>query len=55
MSDLKASLINVKDTNKIKADPSIEKQVNKANNEFKKETSKVIIPNNKVEFKGDKI
>lgn len=54
VSDLKASLINVKDTNKIKADPSIEKQVNKANNEFKKETSKVIIPNNKVEFKGDK-
>ena len=36
VSDLKASLINVKDTNKIKADPSIEKQVNKANNEFKK-------------------
>ena len=35
VSDLKASLINVKDTNKIKADPSIEKQVNKANNEFK--------------------
>ena len=53
VSDLKANLINVKDVSNIKADPTINKQVNKANDEFKKETSKVIIPNNKVEFKGD--
>lgn len=54
VSHLTASLINVKDMNGIKADPSLNKQVNKANNAFEKETSNVIIPNNKVEFKGDK-
>lgn len=35
VSDLTASLINVKDTNNVKADPALEKQVNKANDEFK--------------------
>lgn len=35
VSDLTASLINVKDTNNVKADPTLEKQVNKANDEFK--------------------
>ncbi|MEJ7173754.1 5'-nucleotidase C-terminal domain-containing protein [Staphylococcus caprae] len=54
VSDLTASLINVKDTSNVKADPALEKQVNKANDEFKKQTSTVVIPNNKVEFNGER-
>lgn len=54
VSDLTASLINVKDTNNVKAGPALEKQVNKANDEFKKQTSTVVIPNNKVELNGER-
>lgn len=52
--NLKADLINVADTKNIKPDTKIEKQVNKANDDFLKATSTVIIPNNKVKLNGER-
>ena len=52
--NLKADLINVADTKNIQPDTKIEKQVNKANDDFLKATSTVIIPNNKVKLNGER-
>ena len=52
--NLKADLINVADTKNIQPDTIIEKQVNKANDDFLKATSTVIIPNNKVKLNGER-
>ncbi|PNZ30843.1 5'-nucleotidase [Staphylococcus petrasii] len=53
-SDVNASLINVADAKDITADPQIEAQTKKANDEFLKETSTVVIPNNTVTFNGER-
>lgn len=52
--NLKADLINVADTKNIQPDTKVEKQVNKANDDFLKATSTVIIPNNKVKLNGER-
>uniref|UniRef100_UPI003742655E 5'-nucleotidase C-terminal domain-containing protein n=1 Tax=Staphylococcus agnetis TaxID=985762 RepID=UPI003742655E len=54
VSDLKASLISVKDTAQVQPDPTVKAQVDKANDAFLKETSEVVIPNNKIEFVGER-
>ena len=53
-SDVNASLINVADAKDVTADPQIEAQTKKANDEFLKETSTVVIPNNTVTFNGER-
>lgn len=54
VSDLKASLISVKDVAQIQPDPIVKAQVDKANEAFLKETSEVVIPNNKIDFVGER-
>ncbi|GGG97907.1 bifunctional metallophosphatase/5'-nucleotidase [Staphylococcus pragensis] len=53
-SDVNASLINVADAKDVTADSQIEAQTKKANDEFLKETSTVVIPNNTVTFNGER-
>lgn len=53
-SDVNASLINVADAKDVTADPQIETQTKKANDEFLKETSTVVIPNNTVTLNGER-
>ncbi|PNZ69806.1 bifunctional metallophosphatase/5'-nucleotidase [Staphylococcus croceilyticus] len=53
-SNVNASLINVADAKDVTADPQIEAQTKKANDEFLKETSTVVIPNNTVTFNGER-
>lgn len=53
-SDVNASLTNVADAKDVTADPQIEAQTKKANDEFLKETSTVVIPNNSVTFNGER-
>ncbi|MGV3223337.1 5'-nucleotidase C-terminal domain-containing protein [Staphylococcus hyicus] len=54
VSDLKASLISVKDVAQIQPDQIVKAQVDKANEAFLKETSEVVIPNNKIDFVGER-
>lgn len=54
VSDLKASLISVKDAAQVQPDPTVKAQVDKANDAFLKETSAVVIPNNTIVFKGER-
>lgn len=52
--NLKASLINVNDVADVVPDATVKAQVDKANAAFLKETSEVVIPNNTVEFQGER-
>lgn len=54
VSDLKASLISVKDAAQVQPDPAVKAQVDKANDAFLKETSAVVIPNNTIVFEGER-
>lgn len=54
VSDLKASLISVKDVAQVQPDPTVKAQVDKANDAFLKETSAVVIPNNTIVFEGER-
>ena len=54
INDINASLINVADTKNVLADPQIEAQTRQANDEFLKETSTVIIPNNPVTLNDER-
>ena len=54
VSDLKASLISVKDAAQVQPDPTVKVQVDKANDAFLKETSAVVIPNNTIVFEGER-
>ncbi|ALN77235.1 bifunctional metallophosphatase/5'-nucleotidase [Staphylococcus agnetis] len=54
VSDLKASLISVKDAAQVQPDPTVKAQVDKANDAFLKETSAVVIPNNTIVFEGER-
>ena len=53
-SDINASLINVADAKDITPDPQIDAQTKKANDDFLKETSTVVIPNNTVTLNGER-
>lgn len=53
-SDIKASLINVADAKDITPDSQIDAQTKKANDDFLKETSTVVIPNNTVTLNGER-
>lgn len=53
-SDIKASLINVADAKEITPDSQIDAQTKKANDDFLKETSTVVIPNNTVTLNGER-
>ena len=52
--NLKASLLNVKDVADVVPDATVKAQIDKANDAFLKETSEVVIPNNTVEFQGER-
>ncbi|MBY7663359.1 LPXTG cell wall anchor domain-containing protein [Staphylococcus agnetis] len=54
VSDLKASLISVKDVAQVQPDPTVKAQVDRANDAFLKETSAVVIPNNTIVFEGER-
>ncbi|UXU57687.1 5'-nucleotidase C-terminal domain-containing protein [Staphylococcus agnetis] len=54
VSDLKASLISVKDAAQVQPDPTVKAQIDKANDAFLKETSAVVIPNNTIVFEGER-
>lgn len=54
INNVNASLINVADTKEVPTDSQIEAQTRQANNEFLKETSTVIIPNNPVTLNGER-
>lgn len=54
INNVNASLINVSDTKEVPTDSQIEAQTRQANNEFLKETSTVIIPNNPVTLNGER-
>lgn len=53
-SDINASLINVADAKDITPDPQIDAQTKKANDDFLKETSTIVIPNNTVTLNGER-
>ncbi|EGQ2751782.1 TPA: LPXTG cell wall anchor domain-containing protein [Staphylococcus pseudintermedius] len=53
-SNAEASLLNVKNLAKLQPDAAVKAQVDKANEAFLKATSEVIIPNNTVDFQGER-
>ncbi|PCF78558.1 multifunctional 2',3'-cyclic-nucleotide 2'-phosphodiesterase/5'-nucleotidase/3'-nucleotidase [Staphylococcus intermedius] len=53
-SNAEASLLNVKSLANLKPDATVKAQVDKANEAFLKATSEVIIPNNTVDFQGER-
>ncbi|QHW36383.1 LPXTG cell wall anchor domain-containing protein [Staphylococcus ursi] len=53
-SDAEASLLNVKSLVNLQPDAAVKAQVDKANEAFLKATSEVIIPNNTVDFQGER-
>ncbi|WP_276580942.1 MULTISPECIES: 5'-nucleotidase C-terminal domain-containing protein [unclassified Staphylococcus] len=54
LTNAKATLINVKDVADLMPNAALKKQLDKANAEYLEATSEVIIPNNKVHFKGER-
>ncbi|WP_276581312.1 5'-nucleotidase C-terminal domain-containing protein [Staphylococcus sp. IVB6246] len=54
LSNVKATLINVKDVADVTPNAALKAQLDKANAEYLEATSEVIIPNNKVDFKGER-
>ncbi|WP_274704569.1 5'-nucleotidase C-terminal domain-containing protein [Staphylococcus ratti] len=52
--NMKASLINVNDVLDVQPDATVKAQIDKANEAFLKETSEVIIPNNTIDFQGER-
>ncbi|MBI5974337.1 5'-nucleotidase C-terminal domain-containing protein [Staphylococcus canis] len=54
IDNAKASLISVKDTTNIQPDAALQKQVDNANQAYLKATSEVIIPNNTIDFMGER-
>lgn len=53
-SNAEASLLNVKNLAGLQPDADVKAQVDKANDAFLKATSEVIIPNNTVDFQGER-
>ncbi|MFH0715649.1 5'-nucleotidase C-terminal domain-containing protein [Staphylococcus delphini] len=53
-SNAEASLLNVKSLADLQPDAAVKAQVDKANEAFLKATSEVIIPNNTVDFQGER-
>lgn len=53
-SNAEASLLNVKSLANLQPDATVKAQVDKANEAFLKATSEVIIPNNTVDFQGER-
>ncbi|WP_412519131.1 5'-nucleotidase C-terminal domain-containing protein [Staphylococcus simulans] len=54
ISNLNASLINVKDTADITPDPALKQQLDDAKAKFEAQVSEVIIPNNSIQFQGER-
>ncbi|RIN53202.1 5'-nucleotidase C-terminal domain-containing protein [Staphylococcus simulans] len=54
ISNLNASLINVKDTADVTPDPALQQQLDEAKAKFEAQVSEVIIPNNTIQFQGER-
>ncbi|MCD8915237.1 5'-nucleotidase C-terminal domain-containing protein [Staphylococcus simulans] len=54
VSNLKDSLINVKDTANVQPDPTLQQKMDEAKAKFDAQVSEVIIPDNQVQFQGER-
>ncbi|WP_256050789.1 5'-nucleotidase C-terminal domain-containing protein, partial [Staphylococcus aureus] len=54
VSNMKPSLINVKDVENVTPNKALAEQMNQADQTFRAQTAEVIIPNNTIDFKGER-
>lgn len=54
VSNIKPSLINVKDVENVTPNKALAEQINQADQTFRAQTAEVIIPNNTIDFKGER-
>ncbi|MHD0398690.1 5'-nucleotidase C-terminal domain-containing protein [Staphylococcus simulans] len=54
ISNLNASLINVKDTAEVTSDPALQQKLDEAKAKFEAQVSEVIIPHNTIQFQGER-